>query len=202
MWAPELTLRSPARVVSSFTPWALLKDRLMPRSLCSLALFFWPQNWEVAFGVETHMVITRALLFEGITWSSHRVCSFGGLRAFLKPFNWALLRSFFSKCLAVFVSSCCFGCQQLQMTEGILVHRHRQAFLLSRVSFGMCCICILLTTVMDMHRQCSDGLDRQQLKLAERASTSLVSFSFCVSILGLSYTNSNTHFTNRSEYQL
>lgn len=103
------------------------------------------------------MVITRGVLF-------------GGSRASLKPFNCALLRSFFSKCLAVFVSSCCFGCQQLQVTEAILVHRHRRAFPLSRVSFGMCCICILLTTVMDMHRQCSGGLGRQRLKLAERAS--------------------------------
>lgn len=148
------------------------------------------------------MVITQPLLFEGITWSSHGVCSLEVSGLFSSPLT-ALLRSFFSKCVAVFVSSCCFGCQQLQMTEGILVHRHRQAFLLSRVSFGMCCICILLTTVMDMHRQCSDGLDRQQLRLVERASTPLsVSFSFCVSILGLSYTNSNTHFTNRSEYKL
>lgn len=90
-----------------------------------------------------------------------------------------------------------------QMTEAILLHRHHRAFHLSRVSFGVCCICILLTTVMDMRGQCSDGLDRQQLKLVERARTSLLaSFSLCVSILGLSYTNSNTHFTNRSDYEL
>lgn len=59
---------------------------------------------------------------------------------------------------------------------------------------------ILLTTGTDRLRQRCDGLDRQQLRLVERVSTSsLVSFPLCVPILGLSYTNSNTHFTNRSE---
>lgn len=49
-----------ACVGSPFTRWALLRACLMLRPLCSLALLFWPQNW---------VVITWALLFEGITWA-------------------------------------------------------------------------------------------------------------------------------------
>lgn len=77
-----------------------------------LALLFWPQNWVAAFVVETHVVKARALRFGSITWSSHGACSLEVSRLFSSPLT-VCCSDFFSKCLAVFVSNCCSGCQQL-----------------------------------------------------------------------------------------